>query len=717
MSEELDVLKRKIEREKKARQQAEKLLEGKALDLFQANENLKKLNESLERQIHERTDALRYSEEKYRGIIENMDLGLIEVDNADIIRKAYKRFCDLTGYEESELIGQKAADILLPDEDFRRVIAEQNNNRLDGETGVYEVPLKKKNGEIIWVIVSGAPIIESTGKVTGSVGIHLDITERKRTQEALEEARQVAEDARRAEKRFLANMSHEIRTPINAIIGMTHLLYDTNPNKKQVEYLSAINYSADLLLNLVSDVLDISKIEAGEMKLSEQTFSLKDLINSTLQTFRLRLQGKDVKLVFDFDDEIVNDVIGDSTFLTQILMNLLSNAVKFTEKGEIGVQVSLLCRLGDFLMTEVKVFDTGIGISPTSLGRIFDSFKQADQDVKVKYGGTGLGLAIVKQLVNLHGGEISAESTLHEGTTFTFTLPLKDSKQQTKKLHSLTADISEDWKNYHVLVVEDNLINQKYVEGLLLKWQMSYKIANQGFEALDFLQKEEFDIILMDIRMPEMDGYETTIAIRKLEGNANQHIPIVALTASAMSDEIDYAFEIGMNSYLTKPFTPDQLREILEQKLTLNPNRQITTSQEVTTSQEENTTKVSDIVIMEEQETESLQADYLSRTYGNDRKYAADMFALFLKTVPNQFALLKPLIEEQKVVEIGKLAHQLKPSFAMVGLPEITQSLQTLEKMAKNNDSFNEIRQVFDEIENIFNRKIGLVQKELEKLQ
>ncbi len=682
-------------------------MEAKALDLYQANENLKKLNESLERQVKERTEALQYSEEKYRGILENMDLGLIEVDNQDIIKRAYKRFCDLTGYEEHELIGKKAAEFLLPDEDFRRLIAEQNANRLDRETGVYEVPLKKKNGEVIWVIVSGAPIIESNGRVTGSVGIHLDITERKRTQEALEEARKVAEDARSAEKRFLANMSHEIRTPINAIIGMTHLLYDTNPNKKQVEYLSAINYSADLLLNLVSDVLDISKIEAGEMKISEQIFSLKDLINSTLQTFRLRLQGRDVKLILDFDDEIENDVIGDSTFLTQILMNLLSNAVKFTEKGKIGVQVSLLCRLGDFLMTEIKVFDTGIGISPQSLGRIFDSFKQADQDVKVKYGGTGLGLAIVKQLVNLHGGEISAESTLDEGTTFTFTLPLKDSKQQSKKLQSFSEAVSEDWKNYHVLVVEDNLINQKYVEGLLLKWKMSYKIANHGVEALDLVKKENFDIILMDIRMPEMDGYETTIEVRKLEGNANQHIPIVALTASAISDEIDYAFEIGMNSYLTKPFTPDQLRKVLEKTLTLNPNRQVLMQEEGAT--------LSNSVTIEEKET--LQSDYLEKVYGHDRKYAADMFGLFLETVPEQFALLKPLIEEQKVDEISKLAHQLKPSFTMVGLPEITQNLLMLEKMAKNKEDYETMRLTFDEIENIFNRKISLVEKEFDELQ
>ncbi|AFK04976.1 multi-sensor hybrid histidine kinase [Emticicia oligotrophica DSM 17448] len=715
MSEEIEALKRKIEREKKARQQAESLLEAKAMELFQANEDLKRLNESLERRVTEQTEQLRYSEEKYRGIIENMNLGLIEVDNNDIIMKAYRRFCELTGYEEAELVGKKAADILLPDDEFKRIIDEQNSNRLDGDTGVYEVPLRKKDGEIIWVIISGAPIIESSGKVTGSVGIHLDITERKKTQEALEEARQIAEEARRAEKRFLANMSHEIRTPINAIIGMTHLLYDTNPNKKQTEYLSAINYSADLLLNLVSDVLDISKIEAGEMKLSEQIFSLKDLINSTLQTFRLRLQGKDVKLVFDFDEEIENDVIGDSTFLTQILMNLLSNAVKFTEKGEIGVQVSLLCRLGDFLMTEVKVFDTGIGISPQNIDKIFDSFKQADQDVKVKYGGTGLGLAIVKQLVNLHGGEINVESTLNEGTAFIFTLPLKDSKQQSKKLHALNEDISEEWKNYHVLVVEDNLLNQKYVEGLLLKWKMSYKITSNGLLAVEAVKKEDFDIILMDIRMPEMNGYEATKVIRSMEGNANQNIPIVALTASAMSDEIGFAYEIGMNSYLTKPFTPDQLRDVLKQKLTLNPHKKLEIKEKnIVSSVEEK----KDLAIVNEVNLEeALQPDYLAKVYGNDRGYAADMFNLFLKTVPNQFFQLRPLIDEQKIVEIGKLAHQLKPSFTMVGLPEITLDLQNLEKKAKNNEDIDEILSLFNEIEEKFNQKLPLVEQELVELR
>ncbi|CAH0994800.1 Sensor histidine kinase RcsC [Emticicia aquatica] len=695
MSNEIEVLKRQVEREKRARHEAEKLLEEKALELYYANEDLRSLNESLEMQIQERTQALRLSEEKYRGIIENMDLGLIEVDKDDLIQKVYKRFSWLTGYEESELVGKKASDVLLPDESFKRFIAEQNANRLEGEPGVYEVPIKKKNGDIIWVIVSGAPIIDGKGNVLGSVGIHLDITERKRTQEALEEAREVAEDARRAEKRFLANMSHEIRTPINAIIGMTHLLYDTTPSKKQVEYLSAIHYSADLLLSLVSDVLDISKIEAGEMHLSEQTFSLKDLINSVLQTFRLRLQGKQISLIFEFDDEIENDVIGDSTFLTQILMNLLSNAVKFTEKGKIGVQVSLLCRLGDLLMTEVRVFDTGIGIQPQNLGGIFESYRQEHQETKVKYGGTGLGLAIVKQLVNLHGGEITVESKVNEGSEFTFTLPLKDSGLQTQKLQSIAIDISEDWKNYRVLVVEDNLINQKYADGILSKWKLDHKIANHGKEALEILKNEAFDLILMDIRMPEMDGYETTVAIRKMAGNPNQNIPIIALTASALSEEIDQAYESGMNAHLTKPFTPGQLRTILEQKLFLNIDRPILE-------------KKDEKVILDK-----LQPDYLEKIYGNDKSYAAEMFDLFMKTVPAQFEKLKPLIEEKNTVEVGKLAHQLKPSFTMVGLPEITEKFQEFEKIVKQNEDFSAVEKLFSELETTFNQKLFLIENEL----
>lgn len=796
--EENELLKRKINREKVARQQAEKILEAKAIELYEVNQKLKKLNSDLELKIEERSESLmrsqiqhklliqnlqsavlledenrkivvtnqnfcnlfqipappdalvgadctesaeqskhffkdpevfvsrienlledrrlvlreelvtvnnrilerdyipifsgekylghlwlyndvteqkstqkliQQSEEKYRGIIENMELGLMEVDNEDIILKAYERFCQLTGYEEHELVGKKAAEILLADEVFRNLISEQNEIRKEGVPGAYEIPLKKKNGEIIWVIVSGAPIINGAGEVTGSVGIHLDITERKRTQEALEEARAIAEDARKSEKRFLANMSHEIRTPINAIIGMTHLMFDTQPTVKQTEYLSAINYSTDLLLNLVSDILDISKIEAGEMQMAENAFSLKDLLNSVLHTFRIQAKEKQIQLDFKYDEDIENEVIGDVTFLTQIILNLLSNALKFTPKGKIGIEVSLLCRLGDYYMTEFRVFDTGVGIAANNLDRIFDSFRQANNDVKSKFGGTGLGLAIVKQLVNLHGGDITVESTEGEGTVFNFTLPLKDSGQKPKMIPTLNIGVSESWKNYTLLVVEDNLINQKYVAGLLEKWGITYELAANKREFIEKLEDMTFDLILMDIILPDTDGYELTEITRNSGENINKNIPIIALSATALNEEIEHAMAKGMNAYLTKPFRPEQLKAILEEQF-----QQIVPKQKIIRT-----------------ETKHI-LDNLKKMYGEDKSYALHMLQLFKETIPSEIEKLEEYNKQKNTESIGKLTHQIKPSFTMVGLPELTDKLQTIEKSVKQGAGFEDIK-------------------------
>ena len=822
--EEIELLKRKLLREKGARQQAEKILEAKAVELHEANEKLRKLNADLEITIQERSESLnrsqiqyklliqnlqsavlledenrkivvtnenfcklfqipttpdalvgadctqsaeqskhffkdpevfvkrieklledkklaireelntvnnrilerdyipifsgekylghlwlyndvteqksvqtliQQSEEKYRGIIENMELGLMEVNNDDEIQKVYDRFCQLTGYEEHELIGKKAADVLLPDDVFRGLIAEQNETRKDGTPGAYEVPIKKKNGEIIWVIVSGAPIINSEGEVTGSVGIHLDITERKRTQEALEEARSIAEEARKSEKRFLANMSHEIRTPINAIIGMTHLMYDTHPSEKQTEYLNAINYSTDLLLNLVSDILDISKIEAGEMQMAEKAFNLKDLLNSVLHTFKIQAKSKNIDLDFKYDEEIENEVIGDAMFLTQIILNLLSNSLKFTEKGAIGIQVSLLCRLGEYYMTEFKVFDTGVGISEKDVDHIFDSFRQANNDVKSKFGGTGLGLAIVKQLVNLQGGDISVESTQGEGTVFTFTLPLKDSGNKPKQILKIGEQLTEDWHNYKVLVVEDNLINQKYVEGLLQKWDIQFVIAPDGHSTLQNIDNQTFDLILMDIVLPDTDGYLLTETIRKKEGNANQNIPIVALSATALNEEIELAYASGMNVYLTKPFRPEQLKNVLKETLKkLQP-------------QNKPTEKVEHTAISEN----------IKKMYGDDAKYALHMLQLFIETIPKEIQNLKTFFTEENLEKIGRLVHQIKPSYTMVGLPELTGKLQTIEKSIKQSVSFLEIKGLISEFISEESKTGALLENEIEKLK
>ena len=810
LKEEIELLKRKLHREKEARVQAEKILESKALELFEANEKLRKLNLDLESKIQERSRSLtlsqlqyrlliqnlqsavlledenrkivitnnnfcelfqipvspdamigadctesaeqskhffknperfvknieqilfekklvireeletannrilerdyipifsgenylghlwlyndvteqktvqkliQQSEEKYRGIIENMDLGLMEVDNEDTIQKVYDRFCKLTGYSEAELLGKKAAEVLLPDDVFKGMVAEQNEIRKDGIPGAYEVPLRKKNGEIMWVIVSGAPIINSAGEVTGSVGIHLDITERKRIQEALEEARAIAEDARKSEKRFLANMSHEIRTPINAIIGMTHLMFDTKPTEKQTEYLSAINYSTDLLLNLVTDILDISKIEAGEMQMAENAFSLKDLLNSVLHTFRIQAKTKNIILEFKYDEEIENEVIGDATFLTQIILNLISNALKFTSQGQIGLQVSLLCRLGEYYMTEFKVWDTGVGIAENDIEGIFNSFRQANNNIKSKFGGTGLGLSIVKQLVNLHGGDISVESTEGSGTVFNFTLPLKDSGIRPKLIPAISTNVSATWKNFKLLVVEDNLINQKYVAGLLEKWGIDFKIASNKVDFLEITDRESFDMILMDIVLPDSDGYELTQILRTNAQNTNQFIPIIALSATAINEEIDEALAIGMNGYLTKPFRPEQLKDILEQNF-----------QKIIPIDKSNT-------ILTES---NLISKNLEKMYGDDKGYALHMINLFKETIPAEIQKMERLLLEKDIKALGNLSHQIKPSFTMVGLPELTEKLQIIEKTIKEGADFEEFKsQIYSFLETL----------------
>ena len=635
-------------------------------------------------------------EAKYRSIVDNMDLALIEVDKNDVIHKVYARFCELTGYTEHELIGQKAADFLLADELFIPFIHAQNQTRQTGTPSVYEVPIRKKNGDVCWVIVNGAPIKNQWGDITGSVGIHLDITERKLMEEALHTARNAAEEARKAEKMFLANMSHEIRTPIHAIVGMTHLMYDTSPTKKQREYLSAIHYSAEVLLKLVSDVLDISKIEAGEMALVESTFHLKDLMNSVLQAFRIQAKQKGIRLLFTYDENIEHQVIGDSTFLTQIILNLLSNAFKFTQKGHIEIEVSLLCVLGPLLMTEFKIKDTGIGMSEEGQKRIFDSFKQADQDVKTTFGGTGLGLAIVKRLVNLHGGEISVESTLGEGTTFSFTLPLKNSGKLPEVIKKIEKYTIHNWENTTILVVEDNLINQKYMEGLLEKWQIPFEIAQNGQETLQMTSSKQYDLILMDVRLPDSSGYELTEKIRKDSTCLNQHVPIIALTASAISEELEIAYAYGLNDYLAKPFKPYDLRLILEKYLPIQSAEQT----------------------VEPKKEESIYQESLTATfqkwYNEDTAYAKHLIGIFAQTIPLEVSKLKEAVVQEDWESIRGLLHQIKPSFTLIGFPVFTQKIQEIEKNNAQISSENQLKNIQELILEVQERVFNVIQKQLE---
>ncbi|MEZ5041047.1 MAG: response regulator [Saprospiraceae bacterium] len=696
---EMELLKRKIDRERNARKQAEAILEQKAIELFHANEQLRKLNESLEQKVEERTRGLEASELKYRMIMENMDLGLVELDLNKKIMRAYDKFCQMTGYKAEELEGQLIHEILLPEESLK-ILAVADEKRKKGESGVFELQLKRKNGNLLWVLVSRAPIYDLNNVLVGSLGIHFDMTTRKKLEEDLANAKAVAEKAQEAESQFLARMSHEIRTPLNAIIGMSHILFDTEPTKAQQEYLSILKSSADILLALINDILDFSKIQAGEIAVNPKEFDLSGLIRSLQKTFQHKLEEKPVEVKVDIDASLNNLLIGDDLLLNQVLLNLLGNAAKFTAEGEIGVKVKLLEKIEKKCLLEFTVYDTGIGVPADKLDLIFENFKQADGEVRHKFGGTGLGLAITKQLVELQGGTIRAQSTLGKGTAFVFTIAYEDTgvvaSMTTKELPKLT-DIKV--ANSRILVAEDNIMNRKYVATLFKKWDIPIHFAHNGREAVEKAQQERFDLILMDISMPEMDGYEATIAIRNTK-NPNQHTPIVALTASALVTKKEKAFQIGMTDYMPKPFKPMHLLQKIQ--------NYIKPEQTSLKEMEENTTFTFN---------DKLDVATLTVLYEDDLEYAADLFETFLDYTVKELEPLKALIEAEDWVNTKSLAHKLKPTFSMVGLPQLEAKMLEIELNALEQAHKKTMQGLYEEVVESLNAFIPIIAEDLVKMK
>ncbi|MBR06584.1 MAG: hybrid sensor histidine kinase/response regulator [Rickettsiales bacterium] len=634
------------------------------------------------------------SEEKYRGIIENMELGLLEVDKDHRIIRAYDRFCEMTGYTAEELKGQNAVSLLLPEE-YQLTMNKQDVDRASGKPGIYEIQLVKKNGERMWVLISGAPFYDSEGNVEGSIGIHYDITDRKLLEDELRQAREVAEHARTAEKDFLANMSHEIRNPINAIAGLTNLFYDTRLSSDQLELLDNIKYSADILLGLLSDVLDISKIESGKMELNEKDVPLAASVKALVQTYKFR-NNKNVKFNVNIDPQIDFDVVADQTILNQVLLNLIGNAAKFTGEGEICTTVSLIEEIGDYVNVGFSIKDTGIGIEEDQLQSIFESFKQGSKQTKLRYGGTGLGLSIVKRLVSMYKGDIQVKSTVGVGSEFSFNMMFKRKIEDQKVSDQKTAsEMVPDGIN-HVLIVEDNKINQQYLIGLLSKWEITYDLANHGGEALELIKTNPYDLILMDIRMPVMDGYETTIRIRSMENNNNQDIPIIALTASALVDEKEKAIAAGMNFHLSKPFLPEQLLNIFDQLTLGELSEGQTTSNHFSFSEE-------------------LDVQYLESFYLGDLDRAQLMFQIFLSNIDSEIDKLKQLFDSENWSELVTLAHRIKPNFVMVGLGKLTDQMLKIEQAGKEQDSIS-LRQLVPEFLRDFEATHQLVANELARL-
>lgn len=655
---------------------------------------------------HNGLEEIRRNEEKFRVILNNLNAAMCETDVKGNITRVYESFCRLSGYQEEELIGRNITDVFVP-EGNRAFARALRRKRLEENVPlVYDMEIKLKDGSQRWILASSANIYDRNGQITGGAGIHMDITDQKKLQRELEEARQQAEKATHAQKEFLASMSHEIRTPLNAIIGMAHLLEETNLDAQQKEYVNILKHSSGILLGIVSDILDISRIEAGEIQTNQREFNLRELIQSLRHTFELKLGRRPVKITAELDASLNTWLIGDDVLLNQILINLLGNAEKFTSEGAIAIKATQESWQDNKLWIRFRVCDTGIGIRKDKLELIFRNYKQAEGDIREMYGGTGLGLAIAKQLVEFQGGSIGVEDVPGFTTCFSFNVPFMDSR---RLLTAATGKLSRkllqrSFEAARVLVVEDNPMNLRYMMSLLEKYKINYQLATNGPDATYFLESRQYDLILMDIRIPGMNGLELAQKIRADEEQPNVATPVIATTAVAMEGTATMARAAGITDILTKPYTPDQLLQIFNKYLNEDETE----------------------LIMEEVQNLSgfefnndLDVKYLTDLYESNISYAADLFEIFIRTIRDEVAKLSVMVDQHEWEKMKFQVHKLKPNFAMVGLTWISAKMQELENYLRINEELHsgDIALLFNEIQEEVNKFYPLVEEEYGKMR
>lgn len=606
-------------------------------------------------------------------ILQSIGEGVCVVDKENRISYTNSSARKMLGWEEEDLLFRRYEPILfgtaLPQEN-EVIISPIQFALQEGETiHVNTETFYRQDGTSFLVEYVCIPLREND-EIVGVVVTFQDISERRDLESAVSQARDTAIEAAQEKANFLANMSHEIRTPLNGIIGITSLLAETNLAKEQRDYVETLQTSSNLLLDIVNDILDFSRIEAGKLELEEIDFDLQQIIAETLRLFTPQAIKKKIQLEFEIQETEELALRGDAGRLRQILNNLLGNAIKFTEKGKVSLKISQ--ENNEFWRFEI--IDTGIGIKPEKQTKIFEPFSQADISTTRQFGGTGLGLAISKQLVQMMSGEIGVESEYNQGSKFWFTAKLE---KQRLDIYGEAGFINEPPLIYkpnelRVLVVEDNLINQEVAIGRLRQLGIYGDVAGNGLAAVKILQNKEYDLVLMDCRMPEMDGFEATRQIRQI----NNHLKrpqIIAMTASVTIEEREKCLLAGMDDYLAKPMTIEALAQMLNKhfSLTFAPQR---------LDVEENFIQHPFAQILDA----NTLKNFLEIEARGEKHFVEEMLSLYLKHTDTQLSELKNAFDNRNPEIVKSKAHALRGSSGNIGLNDLFEEFTNLEEIVEN---------------------------------
>jgi len=690
-------------------QSAEK--EKRAAELIIANKELAFQNDEKEKRAAELKIA-NYA----RSLIEASRDPLFTISPNGKITDMNNATIKVMGESREKLIGT----------DFFNYFTEPNKAR-EGYEEVFakgfvaDYPLTIKDHELTDVLFNGSIYKDDLGNVIGAVVVARDITEQKRIEKELieskifaelateiaeeakikaENAAGIANDAVKSKQQFLSNMSHEIRTPLNAIIGFTKVVLKTELTAKQTEYLNAIKVSGDALIVLINDILDLAKVDAGKMTYEQAPFKMASSIFSMIHLFEPKIQEKNLKLLRIYDERIPEVLLGDSVRLHQIIINLISNAVKFTNKGSITVQVELLEQTEEYAMIQFSISDTGIGIPENRLEKIFENFQQASSSTSRIFGGTGLGLAIVKQLVESQSGTISVKSEILEGSTFSFVLKFKQSKTKLE-VESNCIELDNGIKNIKVLVVEDIALNQLLMKTLLDDFGFERDIASNGKIAIERLKEKSYDIILMDLQMPEMNGFEATEYIRNV---MNSNIPIIALTADVTTVDLEKCKTVGMDDYIAKPVD----EKILYSKI-------------IGLVKKPNTTKVDEVIPKKEIEKEVIRLTnlmYLNERTKSNPELIMEMISLYLEQTPPLILSMKQSFEDKDWHTLHAAIHKMIPSFSIVGInKDFEEMAKKIMLFATTQEEMEGIHELVLKVEDVCTNACKELKEELNRIK